>query len=171
MEGAAPPIVLGRIAGVFGIKGWLKLKSYTDPPLNAVEYAPLSLRKDGSIQPVTVVAVEERPQGLVVQFKGIDDRTAAEAWLRAELVAPAAALPALPDGEYYWHQLTGLLVYSGDVCLGEVVELLETGANDVLVVREAASNRERLIPYLPERVVMRVDLAARRMDVDWDPEF
>lgn len=171
MEGAEPPIVLGHVAGVYGIKGWLKLKSYTDPPLNAVQYLPLSLRKGDQVQSVAVVEAQERPQGLVVQFEGFSDRTAAEQWLRAELIAPLSALPPLPEGEYYWHQLVGLSVYSAETWLGEVVELLETGANDVLVVREPDSGRERLIPYLPEQVVTRINLAERRMDVDWDPEF
>jgi 16S rRNA processing protein RimM len=92
---------------------------------------------------------------------------------------PADRLPALAEGEYYWHQLEGLEVWcgasegDGQVLLGTVDHLIETGANDVLVVRASPGSmdqRERLIPYLPGDVVTGVDLAAGRMEVNWFPE-
>jgi 16S rRNA processing protein RimM len=84
-------------------------------------------------------------------------------------------LPELPSGEYYWYQLEGLDVFtvSGE-CLGKVHHLMETGSNDVVVVRATSGSidqRERLIPYLPDQVVQQVDLDQGRMVVDWDPEF
>jgi 16S rRNA processing protein RimM len=87
-------------------------------------------------------------------------------------------LPHLPAGDYYWNQLIGLKVYTqvdgSDVELGEIASMMETGANDVVVISATASsvdNQERLIPYLVGQFVLKIDLEENRMDVDWDPEF
>jgi 16S rRNA processing protein RimM len=114
-------------------------------------------------------------QGIVVRLKGINDRNLASTYSGAEIRVRTAELPELPEGEYYWHQLEGLsVVTQNDECLGKVHHLMETGANDVLVVRATADSidqRERLIPYLPDQVLKEVDLNAARIVVDWDPEF
>jgi 16S rRNA processing protein RimM len=87
-------------------------------------------------------------------------------------------LPSLPVGDYYWHQLIGLTVYTqvdgNEVELGDIASMMETGANDVVVVIATASSiddQERLIPYLVDQFVLKIDLEGNRMDVDWDPEF
>ena len=104
-----------------------------------------------------------------------NDRDLARTYCGAEVRVSTAELPPLPDGEYYWFQLEGLDVFTvDDECLGKVHHLMETGSNDVLVVQATAGSidqRERLIPYLPGEVVQSVDLAAKQMVVDWDPEF
>src|SRR5690554_1838604 len=115
---------------------------------------------------------------LPILLKGIDDRELARSYGGAEIRVPTELLPELPEGEFYWHQLEGLEVFTVDgECLGKVHHLLETGSNDVLVVHATASSidqRERLIPYLPDlpdQVVKGVDLENSRIVVDWDPEF
>jgi 16S rRNA processing protein RimM len=111
----------------------------------------------------------------VVRLKGIGDREVARTYSGADITVPTAELPELPEGEFYWHQLEGLTVLTVDgECLGKVDHMIETGSNDVLVVRATDSSidqRERLIPYLPEQAVTNVSLAEGSITVDWDPEF
>ena len=105
---------------------------------------------------------------------GVDDRTLAESYKGLDVVIARSALPALPEGEYYWRDLQGLQVWchegEGRVLLGRVDHLIETGANDVLVVAACEGSideRERLIPYLPGDSVTGVDLASGVIEVDW----
>lgn len=114
----------------------------------------------------------------MVHFKGIDDRDDAALLGRAEIEVDKAELPELPDGEYYWHQLIGLKVIANaagaELLLGRIADMMETGANDVMVVRPiegSIDDRERLIPYVPEMYVVGVDLNTSEVRVDWDPEF
>jgi 16S rRNA processing protein RimM len=167
--------VVGRITSVFGVKGWLKVYSYTDPREGILDYRDWTLVLDGKRMPVKLVDGRRQGQGIVVSLKGIDDRDQARAYSGADVLVPTDALPALPEGEYYWHQLEGLAVETVEgERFGYVHHLMETGANDVLVVRPDAGSidqRERLIPWLPDQVVTEVDLGAGRLTVDWDPEF
>lgn len=173
------PIVVGRITAPFGVKGWVKVHSYTDPPENIFRYGRLCRRRGGQLEPLELLAHGGSGSALTAHFAGCDDRDAAAALARTDLVVDAAALPALEQGEYYWHQLIGLKVLARhegtpEVLLGEVDHLLETGANDVLVVKgtaESVDQRERLIPWLPGQVVLEVDPEAGQIVVDWDPAF
>ncbi|MBC6903863.1 ribosome maturation factor RimM [Saccharophagus sp. K07] len=170
-------IVVGQLAGVFGVKGWVKVRSFTQPEKNILEYNPWRIKTATGIKTLEVDAYNLRPQGLVVHFKGIDDRDIAAQFGRAEIEVDAAELPELPAGDYYWHQLIGLKVITEEGApqiLGVVSEMLETGANDVLVVRPSPDSidaRERLVPYVPDLYVRKVDLDARAIYVMWDPEF
>ena len=167
--------VIGRITSVFGVKGWLKVFSYTDPKEGILNYRDWTLELDGKRIPAKLEEGRRQEQGIVVRLKGIDDRDVALKYRGADVKVSTQELPKLPDGEYYWYQLEGLEVATAEgECLGTVHHLIETGSNDVLVVRASAGSidqRERLIPYLPEQVVREVDLTAGRMVVDWDPEF
>lgn len=167
--------VIGRITSVFGVKGWLKVFSYTDPKEGILNYPDWTLVLDGKRIPARLEEGRRQGQAIVVRLKGIDDRDLARTYCGAEVTVSRAELPELPEGEFYWFQLEGLEVFTvDDECLGKVHHLIETGANDVLVVQATANSidqRERLIPYLPDQVVLSVDLAAQRMVVDWDPEF
>ncbi len=175
MAESSQETVIGRITSVFGVKGWLKVYSYTDPREGILNYRNWTLDLDGKRIPAKLEDGRRQGQGIVVRLKGIDDRDVARTYCGANVLVPTAELPELPSGEYYWFQLEGLEVVTVDgVCLGKVHHLMETGSNDVLVVRGTAGSvdqRERLIPYLPDQVVQDVDLAAQRMVVDWDPEF
>jgi 16S rRNA processing protein RimM len=105
----------------------------------------------------------------VARISGVDDRDAAAVWVGADILVARSQLPAAKPGEYYWADLEGLDAVTPDgTALGRVSHLFETGANDVLVLR---GERERLVPYLPGSVVREVDLAARRIVLDWDPDF
>ena len=162
---------LGRISGVFGVKGWLKVHSDTEPRENILNYSPWYLLINGQWQTRKVLAGRAHGKGLVVQLEGCDDRDQAATLVKTEIAITLEQLPKPEAGEYYWQDLTGLQVRTlNDADLGKVTSLMETGANDVLVVK-AEDGRERLIPFIREQVVTQVDLEAGTMTVDWDPEF
>lgn len=171
-------IDVGRISGVYGIKGWLKVQSFTQPADNLFNYHPWWLKTPHGVKQVEIDAARPQGKGYVVHLKGVDDRDLASHYTGQIIAIERAQLPALDVGDYYWHQLQGLRVvsrYQGlSHDLGRVANLLETGANDVLVVApdsESIDQRERLVPYVPEQYVLSVDLAAGTIEVDWDPEF
>lgn len=171
-------IPVGRIGAVHGVHGWVRVQSFTTPPDKIFEYQPWWLRTSNGYQPIELVDSAIHGQKLVVQLAGIDDREVAKTYAQMDIAVDVGVLPKLDAGEYYWHQLEGLRViseYQGQRhILGRVTRLLETGANDVLVVQgdaDSIDTRERLLPYLPEQTVKRVDLAEGEMVVDWDPDF
>ena len=163
-------VLLGRIVAVHGVRGEVKLESFTEPREQIFRYRPWLLR--GPAAELTVERARGRGQGkgLVAELPGVADRDAALALVGAEIRVPRAALPEPAPGEYYWFDLEGLEVATlQGVPLGRVSHLVATGANDVLVVRDG--ERERLIPFIPGHFVSRVDLDEGRITVDWDPEF
>jgi 16S rRNA processing protein RimM len=169
---------VGRITAVFGIKGWVKVHSYTEPQDNLFTYHPWLVKTQHGVKQVEID--EARPHGdsYVAHIKGVDDRDLAETYTASDIAVERELLPELDDGEYYWDQLEGLAVYSrynGELQrFGVVSKIMETGANDVLVVQgdaQSIDQRERLIPYVPDQFVLSIDLDTRQMLVDWDPEF
>jgi 16S rRNA processing protein RimM len=162
-------IRMGRIAGAYGVRGWLRVRSDTDPVIGILQYRPWRVRVAGDW--IEVDAVEGRPHrdGLVVKLGGCDDRDAARRLSGAEIAVTRGQLPALGEVDYYWIDLIGAAVVNVDgTPLGRVSYLMKTGANDVLVVQ---GERERLIPFIEGQVVLDVDVGGGRITVDWDPEF
>lgn len=172
------PIVLGQIGTAYGVRGWVHIQSHTAPSEQIFSYQPWWLKTPNGWQMLTLIEGKPHGKGLVALLEGVEDRDQARDLARLEIVVDAAQLPSLDEGEYYWHQLEGLQViceYEGQrQILGRVKRLMETGANDVLVVRgdrDSIDRRERLIPYLPGQAIKQIDLAAGEMVVDWDPDF
>lgn len=160
---------LGRVAGLHGVRGWVKVFSYTDPRTGILDYAPWTLVQAGRARDFGIEASRTDGARLTVKLSGLDDRDAAAAWVGAQIEVDRAQLPETAEHEYYWADLIGLSVETTDgTPLGRVERLLETGANDVLVV---SGERQRLIPWLPDQVIDDVDLGAGRIRVRWDPEF
>jgi 16S rRNA processing protein RimM len=173
-EALAQEIVIGRIGGVYGVRGWVRIHSFTEPAENLFGYRGWKIRRRDRWETIEIDDGRQHGKGLIAHIVGIDDRDAAELLKGCEIAVPRAELPSLEGDEYYWHQLEGLEVYTGELLLGRVDHLLETGANDVLVVKGSEGSlddRERLIPWIRGQVVKRVDTGAGRIDVDWDPEF
>lgn len=177
-DGESKLIDVGRIAAVHGVKGWLKVQSFTQPADNLFHYHPWWLKTPHGVKPVEIDGSRPQGKGFVVHIKDLDDRDLAAQYTGLVIAVDRQLLPELDSGEYYWYQLEGLRVVSRQdgraIDLGRVSKLLETGANDVLVVTpdaESVDDRERLVPYVPGQFVQQVDLAAGRIDVDWDPEF
>ncbi len=165
----ANPVVVGRIAALYGVRGWVKVFSHTDPRDNILRYQPWLVNLGGDWQALEHVEGRIHQQGIVARLDGYEDRDAASTLLGCDIAVRPEQLAVLAPGEYYWSELIGLEVLTtGGVLLGVVEKLLETGSNDVLVVQ---GERERLIPYLPGQVVMKVDKEQGRIEVDWDPEF
>lgn len=167
-------ITVGRVLGAHGVKGWVKIRSFTDPEEQLFNYAPLYLLQRSGRVAFDVEARKALTKGWSVKLKALDDRNAAELLKGIDIVMPAATLPELADDEYYWRDLIGMEVVSNGVLLGIVSNMLETGANDVLVVKstdESVDGQERLIPFLLDRFVIGVDKASNTIEVDWDPEW
>jgi 16S rRNA processing protein RimM len=162
-------VELGRITGLFGVRGWVKIYSGTQPRDHILTYPTWYLQLNGRWVPVVPEEGRSHGKGMVAKIKGFDDRDRALELLDAAIAVPRSELPEPGEGEYYWTDLIGLaVVTTTGVDLGRVDELFETGANDVIVVK---GERERLIPFLQGSVVTAVDLAAGRLTVDWDPDF
>ncbi len=166
-------VLLGRVSGLFGVKGWIKVHSDTEPRDNILNYSPWYLRQQGEWQAYEVLAGRPHGKGIVVQLAHCPDRDAAAALMGSDIAVRREQLPTAGEEEYYWSDLRGLKVTTiQGVELGQVISLMETGANDVLVVREAGeSGRERLIPFIRHQVIHEIDLEHGVMTVDWDPEF
>lgn len=164
-------VLLGRIVGVFGIKGWVKLESDTRPRKAIFDYSPWQLGLSTGWEEIAVKAGEAQGKGLIAKLEGIDDRDAAQALTGVWIAIPREALPAPGTGEVYWTDLVGCRVENlAGIGFGEITGLMETGANDVLVVADHPGQRERLVPYIDD-VIIDVDLEHKRVKVDWDENF
>jgi len=164
-------VPMGRIVGLYGVQGWLKIESWAEPRMRIFDYQPWLLGAAPG-EETEVRGAKGRPQGkgIVAHLPGVDDREQAAALVGSDIHVSRDQLPPPADGEYYWVDLEGLEVVTiDDVRLGQVSHLFATGANDVVVVRDGT--RERLIPFVQGSYVRSVDVSAGRMVVDWDPEF
>ena len=163
------PIVMARLAAPYGVQGWLHVTTYTEAPGNLLDYATWYLKRQGGWQAAEVRNGRLHGKGLVVQLAGCEDRDAAALLTGADVGIYREQLPASGVGEYYWSDLVGMQVSTarGEL-LGVVDYLIATGANDVLVVR---GEREHLVPFISGQVIESVDLEAREIRVDWDPDF
>ena len=170
MGGPEKFVLLGKIVGLHGVRGELKLESYTEPRMQIFRYQPWRMRSASGESTLEGCRGRAQGKGIVAELPGVTDRDAAALLVGSEIWVARSALPPPAPGEYYWSDLEGLEVSTVEgVSLGTVSHLLATGANDVLVVRNA--DRERLIPFLVGSFVTDVDLEAGRNTVDWDPEF
>ena len=167
-------IVIGKIVSVHGVRGDVKVYSFTDPIDNLLDYRRWTLRRGEEVKQVELVKGRLQGKVLVATLAGLTDREVARTYADFEICIPRSELPSLTGDEYYWFQLQGLTVINqlGQV-LGRVDHLLETGANDVLVVKPfegSLDDRERLLPYT-DPCVLKVDLHAGEMHVEWDADF
>ena len=163
---ALEPLVLGRVVGAFGVRGWVKVYSYTDPREAVLNYKGLMLGRNGEWQSAEVVAGQRHGKSVIAQFEGVDDRDQSEAMVGADIGVSREALPEPGDGRFYWSDLIGLTVVHRDgTKLGIVESMLETGAHDVMVV---VGDHERLIPFVNDEIVLGVDLSLRQIKVDWE---
>ncbi|MES9818245.1 MAG: ribosome maturation factor RimM [Candidatus Thiodiazotropha sp.] len=162
-------IIMGRVSGLFGVRGWLKIYSHTSPREGIVRYRDWYLKRGDDWKRHRLVAGRSQGKGVVAQLQGIDNRDLATPLVNCDIAVRREQLPPLESGEYYWNDLQGLRVLNlQGIELGVVSHLFETGANDVLVVR---GERERLIPYTKGEAIREVDLEHGRVIVDWDPDF
>ena len=168
-------IVLGQIGKVHGIKGWLKLNSFTSPPANILNYKGLIVQIEGHSKLLKIDEFSQQPNGLIVHFSGYDDPDSSKDLVGQHVSVESVCLPELQNNDFYWHELENLEIVNQDGHnLGKVAYLIETGANDVLVVQPTTDSldvRERLIPYVKGSVIKNVDLTRKTIQVDWSAEL
>lgn len=166
--------MLGRVAGLYGVRGWVRVLSWTEPREALLEYGDCLLRRGAGWTESRLEEGRRHGKSVVAKFAGIDDRDTAAGLVGADIAVPREQLPETPEGQYYWAELEGLEVRHTDGrLLGRVAYMLATGANDVMAVqgtsdREGDGNREILIPFVKDRYVLGVDLDEGVIDVDWE---
>ncbi len=159
---------MGRITAPFGVKGWVKVQPNTAEPRNLLAYKTWWVDGEGGWRETAIPEARVHGRAVVARVEGCEDRDAAAALRGRQVAVPRTTLPGTKSGEYYWADLIGLAVVNGaGQALGRIAGLLQTGANDVLVV---AGERERLIPFIAD-VIRDVDLAAGVVRVEWDADF
>jgi len=173
MSQASDTLVVGKIGAPYGVKGWVKINSYTDTQTGIFDYAPWLLSDEKEYQ-----VDQWRPHGkaIVAKLVGIDSRDDAERIKNLDITIQSEQLPELGEDEFYWRELTGMkVVTTQGYDLGVVKEVFNTGANDVLLVKargkDAFGQKERLLPFELDNVVQSVDKAEQVITVDWDPGF
>lgn len=187
------PVIIGEITGVYGVKGWVKVFSHTQPRQNIINYNPwlLDYRLHSATEWRSIELIQGRNQGktVVAQLKNVTNRDEAQALIGKKIAIQPSQLEALPEGEFYWLDLEGLQVVNlqGEN-LGVVSHLIETGANDVMVVnlsteyrklklqklaadKQKSNSKQIMIPYLMDSVIKKVDLENKQIEVDWDDEY
>lgn len=161
-------VVVGQLGKTHGVQGWLKIHSFTNPPQNLLGYQPWLLHCQKQWQPFPLEATKQFGSQLLVKLSDINTPEAAKYYTNCQIGIYTHQLPEPAEGEYYWHQLTGLSVINQDnITLGVVDRLFETGANDVVVV---TGKKRLLLPYIPS-VITKVDLANNILHVNWDENF
>ena len=160
-------VVVGKIGSTYGIHGWLKIFSYTEVMTDILDYNPWYLENGDTWEPIQIKSGREHGKSLVAHLSGYDSPEKARLLTGKKIAIPRSQLPALPANTYYWRDLEGLMVIDQhDKELGEILYLLETGSNDVLVIKY--QGKEHAIPYLPGKVVKEIDLVKQTMHIDWD---
>lgn len=168
-------IVVGRIGAVYGVKGWLKVQSFTEDPESIFEYSPWLLSQKTERE-MNVVEWRRHNNGLIARFEGISDRDEAARLTGADICITADELPALADDEFYWRDLIGMrVVNTNGYDMGVVEQIMPTASNDVLVVKANSNDgfgkSERLIPFIQSEYVTEVDKEAKRIQVEWPSDF
>ena len=169
-------VSVGKLNGLFGVKGWVKIFSNTQPKENILTYSPWYLKRDGQWQEFKLLSGKSHGKGVIALLDGCDDRDIAATLIGSEIAIKREQLAKPASGEYYWSDLIGLLVKNLEgIELGKITSMLETGANDVMTLhgeKEAnGKKRERLVPFVFDEVIQEVNLDEGFMIVDWDAEF
>ncbi len=161
---------LGKISGHFGVQGWLKVYSYTEPMEQITQYKTWYLKKADNWKAYQIEQGRRQGKTVVVKIAGFDNNESAATLIGQTVAIQHQQLKKLSNKSYYWVDLIGLAVYNLEqVYFGTVIQLFETGSNDVLEVED--KGKTRLVPYIPDQVIKQVDLQAQRIDVDWDADF
>jgi 16S rRNA processing protein RimM len=154
-------ILIGKVSGCFGVKGWLKIFSYSDPRENITTY------KSWLVGDKLFDSVESKKNGklIVAKLEGINDKETAQTFIGQKVEILQSQLRQLDTNQFYWKDLIGISVTNKQgVDLGIIKNMLETGSNDVIIIK---GERERLMPYIADKTVIKVDLSNKTMLVDW----
>ncbi len=171
------PVEVGQFGSVYGVRGWLRVHSYTENPESIFGYLPwfLKNRSEGWRQ-VQLVEWKRHAGGFICKLEGFDQREDAQTLTNSAIFIDESVLPELPEGEFYINSIIGMKVINQDgYDLGIIDDIMETGANDVLVVKanenDAYGKKERLLPLVFESTIVSVDEESKQVSVIWDPDF
>jgi 16S rRNA processing protein RimM len=174
-------IVLGKVTGYFGVRGWVKLYSYTEPIDNIVRYNSLLIKLKGDWQNITLDEGKAHGKGVVAHFTGYDTRDDVAQLLGAELAINSEFLKPLGKNDFYWHDLIGLQVRNLEgIVFGQVRQIIETAAHDVLLIQPEQQHEQKgtenkpgdiLIPFVLEHYIIKVDINNGFILVEWQPEW
>jgi 16S rRNA processing protein RimM len=160
------PVILGRVVGLYGIKGWVKVFSYTEPRKAILKYKDLFLDQDDKWKPVRVLEGQSHGKSIILKFEGLEERDQAATLIDKKIATERDKLPILENGHYYWSDLMGLKVtqINGNQ-LGTVKGFIETGTHDVMALE---GDQEILIPFVYGKTIIDVDLTKQQIYVDWE---
>lgn len=162
-------VTLGRFGRPQGLKGFIRVISFTEPETAILEYLPWHIQKKDQWLPLALETFQIQNQKILVNIVGYSERESIAELTNCNIGILSAQLPKLSGGEYYWHELTQMHVVNKDgTPLGQVTEVLATGANDVLIV---SGEKRYLIPYIPGIYIVSVDPVQQQIVVDWDENF
>ena len=163
------PLIIGQVGGLYGIKGWLKISSFTRPCENIFSYSPWLLLMNDTWHEISFDEFQKRGERFLVKFLGIDNPDDANQYVNSNIAITEKQLPRLKEGEYYWRDLIALNVINQDgILLGRISEIIETGANDVFVIINEDKERQKiLIPSVMGVYIRKIDLTTQTMNVDW----
>ncbi|MGQ8366789.1 ribosome maturation factor RimM [Glaciecola sp. 1036] len=172
MSSASDMLLVGKIGAPYGVKGWVKINSFTQHPENIFDYAPWQL---GNNREIKVEQWRHHNKSLIAKLIGVDNREDAELIKNLDISVAESQLPAL-DNDFYWKDLIGMqVVTTKGYDLGVVKQMFETGANDVMTVKanakDAFGQKERLLPFIYDQVVIEVNRQENTITVEWDPGF
>ncbi|AFJ01954.1 16S rRNA processing protein RimM [Methylophaga frappieri] len=172
MAQAGDLIPVGKISGVFGVRGGVKVFSYTEPRDNILNYSPLLMKRQGQWLEVAISGGQLQGKAVVLSIRNVTDRDQALALVGAELAIRREQLAKADKDEFYWADLIGMTVVDAQQSvLGKVDHLLETGAHDVLVIQSDSADESLLIPFVLDEVVLSVDMDKKLIQVDWQTDY
>lgn len=163
--------IVAKLGAPYGVQGWISLHSFTEVAENIFSYKPLYIQKKGSWKLIKITNWKAHKKSFVVKIQNIDDRNQVEQYTNLNIGADASSFPEPEEGSYYWYEMQGYEVKNikGEI-LGEIFDIFETGANDVIVVKNNKTKKEILIPYI-DTVILDINRDLKQMLVDWESDF
>ncbi|AKP73797.1 Ribosome maturation factor RimM [Piscirickettsia salmonis] len=161
-------VIVGRFGAAHGVCGEIKVHSFTEQKAAILDYRPWFIYQGKEWQEIPVCSNRISGKDILASIHGCQDRDIVKRYTNCDIYVTRDQLPELDEGDVYWADLEGLNVLTVEgQRLGTIGSMLETGANDVMVINGEV---EHLVPYL-DHVVIKVDLKAQQMIVDWDPKY
>jgi len=167
-------VEVGQFSSVYGVKGWIKVKSFTQPRTNIFNYKRWLIRVGNKWLPYSIENGRPHGKTIVVKLAEYNDRDQVQALVGSKIAIYRSELPETAENEYYWSDLLKMQVETmNGTVLGTVTEILETGSNDVLIVKNTQQSKakECLIPWLEDDVIKEVNVVENKIIVDWNPDF
>lgn len=161
-------INIGKVIGLHGVKGWLKILSFSSPPENIFNYKSLIISNKYINQIFHIEDSRKQGKKILIKLDNIDDRTSAESLKESDIYIQRSDLPQLSEDTYYWEDLLGFNVFNqNNIKIGNVDSFIETGSNDVLIVK-TAKNKNILIPFIMNKSIKIVNIESHYITVDWE---